>query len=88
MPSGPPKRVPRLNPDFAAIAAMDPDAPVGLVEIMALLGATRSAADSWRSRKLLPAHDWPVGGRPAWRWRRIEEWARGTGRLPSITELS
>lgn len=32
-------------------------------------------------RGALPAHDWIVGGRPAWDWSTIEQWARDTGRL-------
>jgi hypothetical protein len=78
----------RLKPDLPAIAVMDPDTPVAGTEIMALLGVTRSGWEGWRSRKLLPEADWPVGGRPAWRWGTIEAWARRTGRLPALPEAS
>lgn len=55
--------------------------PVGLQEIAELLGVTRSAVDGWRSRGVLPAPEWTVGGRPAWSRGSIERWARETGRL-------
>jgi hypothetical protein len=80
--TGNPQQAEGLRPDFAAIAATDPDTPVGLTEIRQLLGAARNTVDGWRSRKLLPDPDWPVGGRPAWRWAKVEAWARATGRLP------
>lgn len=55
--------------------------PVGAVEIAVRLGVRRATVDQWQQRGLLPAPDWTVGGRPAWDWTRIEEWARKTGRL-------
>ena len=57
--------------------------PVGLVEIAERLGIIRQTADTWRQRGLLPPPRWTVGGRPAWTWADIEEWARETGRLPT-----
>lgn len=54
--------------------------PVGLHEIAELLGVTRSTVDAWRSRGVLPAPEWTVGGRPAWSRGTIERWARETGR--------
>jgi hypothetical protein len=61
----------------------DPDEPVGLEEIAARLGVKRVTADTWRTRKKLPAATWPrVGGRPAWRWQVIRDWAIETGRYP------
>lgn len=57
--------------------------PVGLAEIAERLGVDRATADQWRTRKLLPAAPWTVGGRPAWPWPVIEAWARQTGRLPA-----
>lgn len=61
----------------------DPDGPVGLEEIVARLGVKRVTADTWRTRKNLPEPTWPsVGGRPAWRWQVIRDWAIETGRYP------
>lgn len=56
--------------------------PVGLQEIGDRLGVARPTVDSWRTRDLLPAPRWTVGGRPAWDWFEIEAWAIATGRLP------
>jgi hypothetical protein len=56
------------------------ETPVGLEEIARHLGVTRDTADKWRTRKLLPGPDWPVGGRPGWRFLTISRWARETGR--------
>ena len=57
--------------------------PVGVVEIAQRLGVTRDAIDKWRARGLgFPDPRWTVGGRPAWQWDEIEDWARRTGRLP------
>lgn len=55
--------------------------PVGLVEIADRLGVPRRNVDRWRERGVLPDPDWTVGGRPAWDWSTIEDWARATGRL-------
>ena len=61
----------------------DPNEPVGLEEIAARLGVKRVTADTWRTRKKLPEATWPrVGGRPAWRWQVIRDWAIETGRYP------
>lgn len=55
--------------------------PVGAVEIAARLGVARATVDQWRQRDLLPAPRWTVGGRPAWDWPDIQQWATETGRL-------
>jgi predicted DNA-binding transcriptional regulator AlpA len=56
--------------------------PVGVVEVAARLGVTRKAVDQWRRRALgFPEPRWTVGGRPAWSWPDVEEWARRTGRI-------
>ena len=57
------------------------DTPVGLAEIAERLGVERQTVDAWRHRGVLPDPAWTVGGRPAWAWSTIEEWARHTGRL-------
>lgn len=64
------------------------DEPVGAVEIAARLGVRRATVDQWGWRGLLPEPDFTVGGRPAWRWGTIEEWARRTGRMsqPSASD--
>ncbi len=55
--------------------------PVGTVEIAARLGVARATVDSWRARSTgFPAPAWTVGGRPAWDWAEVAEWARSTGR--------
>jgi len=59
-----------------------PVLPVGAVEIAARLRVRRATVDQWQQRGLLPDPDWTVGGRPAWAWARIEQWARDSGRLP------
>lgn len=56
--------------------------PVGLVEIADRLGVKRATVDQWKLRGLLPEPRWTVGGRPAWAWRDIEQWAEDTGRAP------
>lgn len=55
--------------------------PVGLAEIAERLGVARSTVDQWRTRGVLPEPSWTVGGRPAWEWDTVEQWARDTGRL-------
>lgn len=55
--------------------------PIGLAEIVDLLGVKRATVDSWQARSLLPERDWTVGGRPAWRRSTITRWAEATGRL-------
>lgn len=57
--------------------------PVGAVEIADRLGVETTTVAQWKQRGLLPAPAWTVGGRDAWRWSEIEEWARETGRLPA-----
>lgn len=54
--------------------------PVGLAEIAERLGVERGTVDMWRHRELLPEPRWTVGGRPAWSWGDIEDWAEQTGR--------
>lgn len=54
---------------------------VGLVEIADRLGVPRTHVDQWKWRGILPAPAWIIGGRPAWDWPDIEEWARTSGRL-------
>lgn len=57
--------------------------PVGLEEIADRLGAARNTVDSWRRRGVLPDPEpTTVGGRPWWRWDRIEAWAIETHRMP------
>lgn len=55
--------------------------PVGLAEVAVLLGVQRDTVDKWQTRGVLPAPRWTVGGRPAWPWADIEDWARRTARL-------
>jgi hypothetical protein len=55
--------------------------PVGIAEIAERLNVRRQTVDIWRHRDLLPEPEWTVGGRPAWDWSTIKEWAKGTGRL-------
>ncbi len=52
------------------------DEPVGLTEIAIRLGIDRDLLNVWHNRGKLPARRWTVGGRPAWKWRDIEEWKR------------
>lgn len=61
----------------------DPDAPVGLKEAAKRLRVKEATAHTWQARAVLPAPTWPeVGGRPAWRWQVIRDWAIATGRDP------
>jgi len=65
---------------------MTPCEPVGIVEIADRLGVTRSAVDRWRQRDIgFPAPTWTVGGRPAWAWQSVAEWATATGRHDAVT---
>lgn len=56
--------------------------PVGASEIATRLGVKAQTIGQWRQRGLFPAPDFIVGGRPAWQWVRVAEWAARTGRLP------
>lgn len=60
---------------------MEPD-PVGIKEIAERLGVKRTTVDRWLQRKLMPPPTWQIGGRPAWEWDDVEQWAIRTGRLP------
>jgi hypothetical protein len=61
----------------------DPETVVGLAEIAERLKVQRPTADQWRARGVLPDPlPGTVGGRPAWRWKAIADWARQTGRMP------
>ena len=61
----------------------DPDGPVGLKEVAHRLGVKEATAHTWQARGVLPEPTWPeVGGRPAWRWSAIRDWALETGRDP------
>lgn len=63
------------------------DTPVGLTEIAARLGVRQQSAQNWRTRGVLPAPRWTVGGGPAWSWERdICPWAAATGRLTATKE--
>jgi predicted DNA-binding transcriptional regulator AlpA len=53
---------------------------VGLAEIADRLGVRRGTVDQWRWRGELPEPKWTVGGRPAWHWPEIKQWAKATGR--------
>lgn len=64
--------------------ASDHNPPVGLSEIADRMGVKRSAVDHWRLQGLLPKPKWTVGGRPAWAWRDIEQWAEETGRAYAV----
>jgi hypothetical protein len=59
----------------------DMSEPVGQKEIAARLGVDESTVQKWQTRSVLPAQTWAVGGRPAWKWGVIREWAARTGRL-------
>lgn len=54
---------------------------VGIKDIAERLGYQQGTVYKWRLRRRLPEPDFTVGASPAWRWHRIEEWARATGRL-------
>lgn len=61
---------------------------VGITEIAERLGVKRKTVDTWRQRAhvLVDAAPFPdptqrVGGRPAWRWSVVRDWAKSTGRL-------
>jgi len=54
---------------------------VGMLEISERLHVKHQTVSVWKLRGVLPEADWTVGGRPAWRWDRIDAWAAETGRL-------
>lgn len=58
----------------------DADWPVGSKEVCARLGVHEATVWQWRQRGELPPEDATVGGRPAWRWGTIWQWAIETGR--------
>lgn len=55
---------------------------VGCQEIAERLNVPPNTVYAWRHRKLLPEPEHTVGGRPAWKWSTIRQWADRTGRLP------
>lgn len=54
--------------------------PVGEKEIAERLGVSRKTVEKWRDRDVMPQPRWTVGGRPAWNWPDIWDWAVETGR--------
>lgn len=59
--------------------------PVGIAEIMDRLDVTRAAVEKWRTRGLgFPEPTWTVGGRPAWQWGDVHDWATATGRRVGV----
>ncbi|WP_426574562.1 DNA-binding protein [Aquihabitans sp. McL0605] len=57
--------------------------PVGALEIAERLSVARATVEQWRVRPHTPPFPeprWTVGGRPAWSWPDVEEWARAAGR--------
>jgi len=48
---------------------------VGVVELVDRLGVSRNTINTWRTRGVFPEPAWIVGGRPAWTWSVVEEWA-------------
>lgn len=66
-------------------STLSPVEPVGLQEIAERLGVKRATADMWKLRGLLPEPKWVVGGRPAWEWDDVADWARSSGRLKDGT---
>jgi hypothetical protein len=69
--------------DAAPIPDLSDLDPVGATEIAERLSVALQTVGQWRLRGVMPAPTWTVGGRPAWAWPIIEQWARDTGRLPS-----
>ena len=55
--------------------------PVGIPEIAERAGVKRGTVDVWRDRKIFPAPDYTIGGRPAWEWATCWEWLKQTGRI-------
>jgi len=57
--------------------------PVGIIEIADRLGVARVTVDKWIGRDWtqFPEPTWTVGGRPAWDWRDVWDWAKETNRL-------
>lgn len=56
--------------------------PLGGAEVARLLGVQAQTVHAWTSRGRLPAPDYIVHNKPAWRLDTIERWARETGRWP------
>jgi predicted DNA-binding transcriptional regulator AlpA len=50
--------------------------PVGAEEIAARLGVPRQTVYTWRHRDVFLEPKGTVGGRPAWDWPDVAEWAR------------
>ena len=70
----------QLGRDVGDLTEWESSRPVGATEIAALLGVKRDTVVQWQGRGVMPAPDWTVGGRPAWRVGVVLEWARETGR--------
>lgn len=62
--------------------------PVGIIEIAERLGVKRATVDQWGQRGLLPPADWTVGGRPAWNWPTIRQWAVDSYRAVTVAGLT
>lgn len=61
---------------------MTPEHPtvVGTKEIASRLGVARDTVNTWRQRNTgFPAPSWTIGGRPAWDWEQVKQWAEGRG---------
>jgi len=76
------ERAAATNDEIRARAVDSSDViPVGATEIAERLDVKRTTVQQWTQRGLLPEPRWVVGGRPAWAWADVEQWARETGRL-------
>lgn len=58
-----------------------PPGLVGMVEIADRLGVLNATVHSWHHTGKLPEPDYELSGRPVWRWKAVEAWAKKTGRL-------
>lgn len=62
--------------------------PVGIKEIeQRLVGVNRNQLGVMRSRGQLPKEDWTIGGRPAWNWSTIRDWANAKN-IPLATDTT
>jgi len=67
------------------MSSLEWDDIVGVSEVAARLGVSKSAVSQWKQRGKLPPPEREISGNPVWYWPAIAQWATATGRCELIT---